>query len=107
MKKLKFCIMAIVLSLSLYPLQSIAANPKTKPATTTVSNPEDAAKIKVLELRLNEIYVMDKTDLKFAEKRELRKEVRSIKTQISEMGGGVYISVGAIIIILLLLIILL
>jgi hypothetical protein len=105
MKKLTFCVMAIILSLTFYPLQSNAANPKTKPATAVVSNPADAAKVKALELRLNEIYVMDKTDLKFAEKRELRKEVRSIKTQISELGGGVYISVGAIIIILLLLII--
>ena len=50
---------------------------------------------------------MDKTALKSAEKRELRKEVRSIKKEISNLGGGVYISVGAIIIILLLLIILL
>ena len=67
----------------------------------------DEAKVKVLEVRLNEINKMDKSNLTTSDKRELRKEVRSIKKQMSELGGGVYISVAAIIIILLLLIILL
>lgn len=96
--------MALGLSLTFYPLQSGAVNPIEKPKTALVSNPEDVAKVKVLEIRLNEIYVMDKSDLKFAEKRELRREVRSIKTQMSELGGGIYISVGALLIIILLLI---
>jgi len=108
MKKITFVVMAIFLSLTFYPGQSIAAtSKKDKPATEVAINPADAAKVKVLEVRLNEINDMDKSDLKSAEKRELRKEVRSIKKQMSELGGGVYISVGAIIIILLLLIILL
>jgi len=100
--------MAMFLSLTFYSGQSTAATIKNDvPATEVVLNPVDAAKVKVLELRLNEINEMDKSDLKSAEKRELRKEVRSIKKQVSELGGGVYISVGAIIIIILLLIILL
>lgn len=70
-----------------------------------------------LLMRLNEINNMDKTDMKRAEKRELRKEVLAIDAELRSMsspspsgggsGGGVYISVGAIIIIVLLLIILL
>lgn len=50
---------------------------------------------------------MDKSDLKSSEKRELRKEVRSIKQQLHEMGGYVYVSAGAVLLIVLLLIILL
>jgi ferredoxin-fold anticodon binding domain-containing protein len=108
MKKITFAVMAIFLSLTFYPGQLSAATTKEiTPASVVITNPADAAKVKTLELRLTEIKDMDKSDLKSAEKRELRKEVRSIKKQISELGGGVYISVGAIIIILLLLIILL
>jgi hypothetical protein len=108
MKKITFAVMAIFLSLTFYPGQSSAATTKeVNPTSVVIINPADAAKVKTLELRLTEIKDMDKSDLKAAEKRELRKEVRSIKKQISELGGGVYISVGAIIIILLLLIILL
>jgi hypothetical protein len=108
MKKITFVVMAIFLSLTFYPGQSNATTTKKDaPATAVVLNPVDAAKVKVLELRLVEIKELDKTNMKSAEKRELRKEVRSIKKQVSELGGGVYISVGAIILILLLLIILL
>ncbi|NNL40596.1 MAG: hypothetical protein HKO75_12105 [Flavobacteriaceae bacterium] len=49
---------------------------------------------------------MDKSDLKRAEKKALRKEVRAIKTQLRTTGNGIYISAGALIIILLLIILL-
>jgi hypothetical protein len=50
---------------------------------------------------------MDMTELKASEKKNLRKEVRSIKRELREVSGGVYLSVGAILLIALLLIILL
>ena len=50
---------------------------------------------------------MDKSDMSRAEKKELRKEVKEIKTDLKSTGNGVYLSVGAIIIIVLLLILLL
>jgi hypothetical protein len=50
---------------------------------------------------------MDKSNLNSSEKRVLRKEVRSIKKELTAMGNGIYISVGAILIIILLLVILL
>jgi hypothetical protein len=108
MKKITLIAMAACMSFIIYSTPSIAStSKKNTPATEVVKNPADAAKVKVLEVRLNEINEMDKTALTPTEKRELRKEVRSIKKQMSELGGGVYISVGAIIIILLLVIILL
>jgi hypothetical protein len=48
---------------------------------------------------------MDST-LKSSEKKNLRKEVRSINHKLKAISGGVYISAGAAIIILLLIILL-
>jgi len=50
---------------------------------------------------------MYKSNLNSTEKKNLRKEVRTIRKELRENNGGVYLSVGAVIIILLLLIILL
>jgi hypothetical protein len=50
---------------------------------------------------------LDKKNLTHSQKSELRKEVRTIKKQMRELSGGIYISVGALILIILLLIILL
>jgi hypothetical protein len=56
-------------------------------------------------VRYNEIKAMDKSKMSPAEKRHLRKELRTMKTQ-SVGGGGVYISVGALLIIIILILIL-
>jgi hypothetical protein len=105
MKKIALCLMATCLSLSLYPLQSNAANPT--PSALEASKSTESAKANALILRLDEIKAIDKSDLNSCEKKNLRIEVRSIKQQLSDIGGGVYISFGALIIIVLLLIILL
>lgn len=57
--------------------------------------------------RLEQIKSMDKSNMTRVEKKELRKEVKSIKANLRSTGNGVYLSVGAIIIIVLLLILLL
>jgi hypothetical protein len=105
MKKIAICLMAAGLLLTIQPLQ-LAAEPTipnalvlTKPLNGITETDEMA-----LIIRLDEIKSLDYSHMKFAEKRELRKEVRSIQTQL-EQSGGVYISVGAAIIIILLLII--
>ncbi len=58
-----------------------------------------------IENRLMEIRQMSKTNLTKAEKRDLRKEVKSLKKEAATR--GIYLSVGAVIIIILLLILLL
>lgn len=81
---------------------------ETKPAATHNPSAENAARVEVLSHRLEEIKAMDINSLSRKEKRELRKEVRSIEKELKQTNaGGVYISVGGIIIILLLLILLL
>lgn len=106
MKRIRLSIMAIGLSLAFNPVVLNAENVKP---TTFLSAPkiDETEKVKVLLVRLDEINLMDKSHLKFSEKRELRIELRSIRQQLRDSHGGVYISVGAIIIIVLLLIIIL
>ncbi len=60
-----------------------------------------------LVTRLHEIKAMDKSKMSAGEKKELLTETRYIKNRMKEIGGGVYISAGALIIIILLIVILL
>jgi hypothetical protein len=109
MKKIIFCLMAIFLSLTFIPLQSFGATTE-EPSSLVVTKPPEtteSAEAKALTLRLNEISAMDMSKLKSSEKKELRKEVRSIKRELKDISGGVYISAGLLILILILLIILL
>jgi hypothetical protein len=106
MKKSILIIPALLLSLMFTPYHSIAAGEKS-PVMQESGTPPESEQAKVLLLRLNEISEMPKAGLNFTERVELRREVKTIKQQLSEMDGGVYISVGAAIVILLLLIILL
>ncbi len=105
MKKLSFYLMMMALSLGAFPTTMFAAE-NNVPAPT--SEPKEIpAEIQVKLNRLEEIKAMDRSSLNSSEKKELRKEVREIKSDLKASGNGVYFSVGAIIIILLLLILLL
>ncbi len=103
MKKIVLCLMATFLSLTFLPLQSNAAT-TAAPSSLVNSKPAEA---KTLVLRLNEINAMDKSKLKSADKKNLRKEVSSIRHKLRDIGGGVYLSAGALILIVILLIVLL
>ncbi len=102
MKKIVFCLMATCLSLTLIPLQLNAATNESA-STLPASKP---AEPKTLLLRLDEIKATDMSKLNSSEKKNLRKEVKSIKHELRTIGGGVYFSAGAIILIVILLIIL-
>ena len=98
--------MATCLSLTFIPLQSKAVS-ISETSTLEAPKPAESAEAKTLELRLTEIKSMDKSTLKASDRKNLRKEVRSIDHKLRELSGGVYLSVGAILLIALLLIILL
>ena len=106
MKKIVLCLMAAFLSFSFLPVQ---ANAATNVATSSlvVSKTSEAAEAKALYKRLDEIKAMDKSNLNSSEKQVLRKEVRTIKHQLSDIGGGVYISAGGLLLLIILLVILL
>jgi hypothetical protein len=88
---------------------AIAANEKTNRVEigSTPTNKEVPAEVKLMLERLEEIKTMDKSNMSRVEKKELRKEVRTIKKTLKSTGNGVYLSIGAIILIVLLLILLL
>jgi hypothetical protein len=105
MKKLTIYLMTAMMLITI-PMQ-IRANAETEPVKTASTKTVESEQARVLVSRLDEINSMDKSNMKSAEKKQLRKEVKSIKNELKTLGDGVYISVGAIIIILLLLILLL
>ena len=105
MKKLALCMMTVFMLSAFIPAHVKAATTPAKlsiVATKTVQS----AQAQVLLTRLDKINAMDKSMLTPAEKKQLRKEVRSIQAQLMDISGGVYLSVGAILIIVLVLIIL-
>jgi ABC-type protease/lipase transport system fused ATPase/permease subunit len=99
----------LIYSFALIFMLAISAN--TVSAAPTKDKVELTADQKVqlerITNRVEEIKAMDKSDLSRAERKELRKELKEMKQQARAMGGGVYLSVGAIIIIILLLILIL
>jgi hypothetical protein len=106
MKKLMLSMMTMCMLFSIIPVQVQAA--ETSPVSRNTTPPAAVpAEITVMLNRLDEIKTMDMSALGKAEKKELRKEVRTIKSDLKAAGQGVYLSVGAIIIIILLLILLL
>jgi hypothetical protein len=102
MKKLIVSMLVAGLSLTFLPNLSGAA-----PVNHLGLSSSEASSANALLLRLDEIKSLSKTNLSSPEKRELRKEVRSIRQQLTTLGGGIYISAGALIVIVILLIILL
>ncbi len=124
MKNSILSLMAASLLLLAVPTQSKADEEKSNVAVTETTT-EVAAEVNNMVDRLKEIKAMDLSELSSSEKKELRKEVRSIKKDLKEYsksnadatananatgegeaGPGIYISGGAIIVILLLLLLL-
>jgi hypothetical protein len=106
MKKIVLGVMMVFLSLAFLPLQSKAATTE-EPSSLPAPKPAESAEAKTLLLRLDEIKAMDMSKLKSEEKKDLRKEVKSIKHNLRDLGTGVYLSGAAIILIVVLLIVLL
>ena len=93
-------LVVVVLLATASPVMAADRHPATTDAKTE-------ARVTELTNRLNEIKTIDQTQLSRAERKVLRKEVREIKKELAAVGGGVYLSVGAILLIALLLILLL
>lgn len=102
MKKLIYSL-TLIFMLGISANTVSAATKKDKVEMTV----EQRAQLERITNRVEEIKSMDKSDMSRAEKKELRKELKEMKQQARAMGGGVYLSVGAIIIIILLLILIL
>jgi hypothetical protein len=98
-KTIYFLFTALVLSLT--APAAIAKDKKPMDAQTEM-------RVKQIETRVQEIRSMDKSNLTGSERKALRQELVQMKKEAKAMtGGGVYLSVGAIIIIILVLILVL
>jgi alpha-galactosidase/6-phospho-beta-glucosidase family protein len=112
MKKQIYLIMTFVM-LSFVAFTSNAAttdkgvNYKEYYATKTAE--ERNARVEEIKTRVEEIRSMDKSQLSKAERKALKAELKDLKKEANaaSTGGGVYLSVGAIIIIILVLILIL
>ena len=114
MKELTFY---LITSFSLFLLipMSLKAGTDAIPIRMTSDTAIKSTETNTADVRLNEIKAMDNSSLGSSERKELRKEIRSIRSEGKGMDeanyvegghGGVYISVGAAILIVLLLLIL-
>jgi hypothetical protein len=105
MKKIIYCLLAVCLSLSLFPLQASAAV-NGKPSTINVIKPPepvDAAEVKSLMKKVDEITTLDKTTLSPISK----KNTNTNLTAGRQHNGVGYISAGGVLLIILLVVILL
>jgi predicted Mrr-cat superfamily restriction endonuclease len=117
MKKLTLALMTASMLFLFSPDHLMAAKKSNNVSTsTTINATVNSAKTDAMSMRLEEIKSMDNSTLSSSEKKELRKETRSIKSEMKtdkksayiEGGhGGLYVSVGAAILIVLLLVLLL
>ncbi len=81
---------------------------RTKKEVAAMTPAEREARVASLIKRVEEIKAMDRSKLSSAERKELRKELRSLNKEAKVFGrGGIYLSVGAILVIILILILIL
>lgn len=110
MKKVVLSLMTVSLLLLYIPAQS-STIAEPVPVAIEKSTPVISAEAKAMIVRLDEIKALDKSKLNRTEKKELRTEVRAIKSDLQAQNlngsGGIYLSAGALILIILLLIVLL
>lgn len=104
MKRLIYSLVLVfTLAISANTVNAAEKTDKNKTEMTA----EQKIQLKRITDRVDEIRAIDKSDLSKDERKALRKELRELKQEARAMGGGVYLSVGAIIIIILLLILIL
>lgn len=100
----KKAILIVLFTMSFSGFSSVVINDTLPKRNDTVMTDERG---KELIKRLKEIKNMDRSDLSGTDKKELRKEARSIKAELTAADKGVYLTVGAVLVGVLLLIILL
>lgn len=100
MKKLVYFLSVMFLMAAFVPASSAKTLKKENPELTE----EQQARLVEIENRVEEIKSSDFSEMSKEERKETRDELRELKKETREIGGGVYLSVGAIIIILLILI---
>lgn len=84
------------------PINEVNSNDSKKNKTELTEAQKE--KLAEIQARVDEIKGMDFREMSKEERKDIRNELKEMKEEAKRAGGGVYISVGAIIIILLILI---
>ena len=106
MKKIICALIVFCLYFAALPSQ-LKAESALAPKTMNAGEMEEKADANVLLTRLEVLHKMDKSKLTSAERSNIRKEVITIREKLKTLGGGIYLSVGAIIIIIIILLLIL
>lgn len=116
MRKLSLGILTAFVFTLLMPSLVNAKTEKT-PVTIVATNPATTVDASILVARIEAIRAMDLSTLNASERKELRKELRTIKTDLKKSNqrdvvvsnghGGLYLTVGGLLIIILILILIL
>jgi len=108
MKKAIIFVFIMIFTLSASAAFSNTSDPKSEKDKLAVpvktENKMSEEEMSHLTKRVEEIRDMDKTSMTGKEKRELRKELKSIKESVRKDGGYIYIGGGTLLIIILILI---
>ena len=102
MKKLTNFLSILLLLTFMSPI-AMAGEAKDRPEKPELTV-EEQARMKEIEQRVEEIRAMEFSEMPKEELRDIRTELKELKREAKQNGGGIYLSVGAIIIILLILI---
>lgn len=103
MKKLMYALSFLVMFFA-FEMDASAASKKN---VKEELSPEQKERLSEIEKRVDEIKEMDFSEMSKEERKEVKNELKDMKVEAKQMGGGIYLSVGAIIIIILLLILIL
>lgn len=98
---------AILLTVAMIMSVGSYAAPKSNEVPASTPSGSAGAEMQRLQNRLEEIKAMDLENMPRSEKRKYAKEVKQIQKKMNAVGGGVYISAGALLVIVVLLILLL
>jgi hypothetical protein len=109
MKKILYCLLVIGFTLSLFPVQSLAATTE-KPSSLVVTKPPEPVEGTEVKTLLNRVEVansLDKSTLSSNEKKNAQVDFRTEGRGHRHGGGIVYVSAGAVVLVILLVVILL
>jgi hypothetical protein len=108
MKKFVFLAGILIVLLGILPV-SASGDVAGSVVTTAISEHKDLTspeQLHPLEARIMEIREMDRSALTSEERVELRMELREIRKEARQPGGGLYISIGALVVAILLILLL-
>lgn len=102
MKKIAYFLSIMFLFTAIAPAAMAKDDKRENPELTA----QQQLRLEEIQERVGEIKAIDFTELSKDELKEVKVELKELKKEAKQNGGGIYLSIGAIIVILLVLILL-